>query len=53
VTLAQETERYLGLYRTMVLIRGFEDLIQSPFLRSEIYLWGCVKTIRPRSRIHG
>jgi len=37
VTLAQETERYLGLYRTMVLIRGFEDLIQSLFLRGEIY----------------
>src|SRR3984885_4612785 len=32
-----ETERYLELYRTMVLIRGFEDLIQSLFLRAEIY----------------
>jgi TPP-dependent pyruvate/acetoin dehydrogenase alpha subunit len=32
-----ETERYLGLYRMMVLIRGFEDLIQSLFLRAEIY----------------
>ena len=32
-----ETELYLGLYRTMVLIRGFEDLIQSLFLRGEIY----------------
>jgi acetoin:2,6-dichlorophenolindophenol oxidoreductase subunit alpha len=32
-----ETDLYLGLYRTMVLIRGFEDLIQSLFLRGEIY----------------
>jgi TPP-dependent pyruvate/acetoin dehydrogenase alpha subunit len=32
-----ETERYLELYRTMVLIRGFEDLIQALFLRAEIY----------------
>src|SRR5436309_12326732 len=32
-----ETELYLGLYRTMILIRGFEDLIQSLFLRGEIY----------------
>lgn len=32
-----ETDRYLELYRTMVLIRGFEDLIQSLFLRGEIY----------------
>jgi TPP-dependent pyruvate/acetoin dehydrogenase alpha subunit len=32
-----ETERFLELYRTMVLIRGFEDLIQSLFLRGEIY----------------
>ena len=32
-----ETERYLDLYRTMVLIRGFEDLVQSLFLRGEIY----------------
>jgi acetoin:2,6-dichlorophenolindophenol oxidoreductase subunit alpha len=32
-----ETELYLELYRTMVLIRGFEDLIQSLFLRAEIY----------------
>ena len=36
-TIAAETERYLELYRTMVLIRGFEDLIQSLFLRGEIY----------------
>jgi acetoin:2,6-dichlorophenolindophenol oxidoreductase subunit alpha len=32
-----ETERYLDLYRAMVLIRGFEDLVQSLFLRGEIY----------------
>jgi TPP-dependent pyruvate/acetoin dehydrogenase alpha subunit len=32
-----ETELYLELYRRMVLIRGFEDLIQSLFLRGEIY----------------
>jgi TPP-dependent pyruvate/acetoin dehydrogenase alpha subunit len=36
-SLVAETERYLGFYRTMVLIRGFEDLIQSLFLRAEIY----------------
>jgi TPP-dependent pyruvate/acetoin dehydrogenase alpha subunit len=34
---AAETELYLGLYRTMVLIRGFEDLVQSLFLRGEVY----------------
>src|SRR3954453_13162599 len=32
-----ESERYLSLYRMMVLIRGFEDLIQTLFLRAEIY----------------
>jgi len=32
-----EVERYLELYRSMVLIRGFENLIQSLFLRGEIY----------------
>jgi TPP-dependent pyruvate/acetoin dehydrogenase alpha subunit len=36
-TISEDTERYLGLYRTMVLIRGFEDLIQALFLRGEIY----------------
>jgi TPP-dependent pyruvate/acetoin dehydrogenase alpha subunit len=36
-SLIGETERYLELYRMMVLIRGFEDLIQSLFLRAEIY----------------
>jgi TPP-dependent pyruvate/acetoin dehydrogenase alpha subunit len=32
-----ERDRYLGLYRRMRLIRGFEDLIQSLFLRGEVY----------------
>ena len=36
-TIAAETERYLELYRRMVLIRGFEELIQSLFLRGQIY----------------
>ncbi len=36
-SVAGETDLYLGLYRTMVMIRGFEDLIQSLFLRGEIY----------------
>jgi TPP-dependent pyruvate/acetoin dehydrogenase alpha subunit len=36
-TIVQETDRYLALYRRMALIRGFEDLIQSLFLRGEIY----------------
>src|SRR5690242_21011592 len=35
--LAGETDLSLGLYRTMVLIRGFEDLVQALFLRGEIY----------------
>jgi TPP-dependent pyruvate/acetoin dehydrogenase alpha subunit len=37
LSVAGETELYLRLYRRMVLIRGFEDLIQSLFLRGEIY----------------
>jgi len=36
-SVAGETERYLELYRAMVLIRGFEELVQSLFLRGEIY----------------
>jgi TPP-dependent pyruvate/acetoin dehydrogenase alpha subunit len=32
-----QTELFLDLYRSMALIRGFEDLIQSLFLRGEIY----------------
>jgi TPP-dependent pyruvate/acetoin dehydrogenase alpha subunit len=30
-------ELYLGLYRRMRLIRGFEDLVQALFLRGEVY----------------
>jgi len=37
LSVAGETELFLGLYRTMVLIRGFEELIQSLFLRGEVY----------------
>ena len=36
-SVAGETDLYLGLYRRMVMIRGFEELIQSLFLRGEIY----------------
>ena len=36
-SVAGETDLYLGLYRKMVMIRGFEELIQSLFLRGEIY----------------
>ena len=32
-----DVELYLGLYRGMRLIRGFEDLVQSLFLRGEVY----------------
>ena len=32
-----DPELFLGLYRRMRLIRGFEDLIQSLFLRGEVY----------------
>jgi acetoin:2,6-dichlorophenolindophenol oxidoreductase subunit alpha len=32
-----DRELYAGLYRRMLLIRGVEDLIQSLFLRGEIY----------------
>src|SRR3954447_3464600 len=37
LTVAGETDLYAGLYRMMLLIRGFEDLVQSLFLRAEIY----------------
>jgi TPP-dependent pyruvate/acetoin dehydrogenase alpha subunit len=33
----EDVELYLNLYRRMHLIRGFEDLVQSLFLRGEIY----------------
>jgi TPP-dependent pyruvate/acetoin dehydrogenase alpha subunit len=32
-----DVELYLGLYRQMLLIRGFEDLVQSLFLAGEVY----------------
>jgi TPP-dependent pyruvate/acetoin dehydrogenase alpha subunit len=32
-----DPELFVGLYRRMVLIRGFEDLIQSLFLKGEVY----------------
>ena len=32
-----DLELYARLYRQMVLIRGFEELVQSLFLRGEIY----------------
>ena len=34
---ATETDLYLDLFRRMQLIRGFEDLVQSLFLRNEVY----------------
>jgi TPP-dependent pyruvate/acetoin dehydrogenase alpha subunit len=36
-TVVGEVELYRELYRTMLLIRGFEDLIQSLFLLGEVY----------------
>src|SRR5205823_13882175 len=33
----EERALFLDLYRTMVRIRGFEDLVQALFLRGEIY----------------
>src|SRR3954452_2554054 len=36
-TTTPSTETALGLYRKMLLIRGFEDRVQSLFLRGEIY----------------
>jgi len=33
----EERERFLGLHREMHRIRGFEDLIQSLFLKGEVY----------------
>jgi acetoin:2,6-dichlorophenolindophenol oxidoreductase subunit alpha len=32
-----DPELYTGLYRQMLLIRGFEDLVQSLFLKGEVY----------------
>ena len=36
-SLGEDTATYLELYRAMVLIRRFEDLVQALFLRGEIY----------------
>jgi TPP-dependent pyruvate/acetoin dehydrogenase alpha subunit len=33
----EDTDLYLGLYRRMVLIRGFEDTVQSMFLKGHIH----------------
>jgi acetoin:2,6-dichlorophenolindophenol oxidoreductase subunit alpha len=32
-----DVELYLGIYRRMLVIRGFEDLVQSLFLAGEVY----------------
>jgi acetoin:2,6-dichlorophenolindophenol oxidoreductase subunit alpha len=32
-----DLELYTGIYRRMLLIRGFEDLVQSLFLKGEVY----------------
>ena len=32
-----DLELYGGIYRQMLLIRGFEDLVQSLFLKGEVY----------------
>src|SRR4051795_5443742 len=37
LSVAGQTGLYLDLYRTMVLIRRFEDLVQALFLKGEIY----------------
>ena len=33
----EDLELYTGIYRQMLLIRGFEELVQSLFLRGEVY----------------
>lgn len=33
----EDLELYTDIYRRMLLIRGFEDLVQSLFLRGEVY----------------
>jgi TPP-dependent pyruvate/acetoin dehydrogenase alpha subunit len=32
-----DLDLYMGIYRQMLLIRGFEDLVQSLFLKGEVY----------------
>src|SRR5581483_1581825 len=36
-TVLDDLELYTGIYRQMRLIRGFEDLVQSLFLKGEVY----------------
>jgi TPP-dependent pyruvate/acetoin dehydrogenase alpha subunit len=33
----EDLDEYMGIYRQMLLIRGFEDLVQSLFLKGEVY----------------
>jgi TPP-dependent pyruvate/acetoin dehydrogenase alpha subunit len=33
----EDLDEYIGIYRQMLLIRGFEDLVQSLFLKGEVY----------------
>jgi hypothetical protein len=33
----EDLELYTRIYRQMLLIRGFEDLVQALFLKSEVY----------------
>jgi len=35
--LLDDLELFTGIYRRMLLIRGFEDLVQSLFLKGEVY----------------
>ena len=37
VTVADDTDFFLGLYRRMRVIRGVEELVQTLFLRGEVY----------------
>ena len=36
-SLGEDVDSYAELYRRMLLIRGFEDRVQSLFLRGEVY----------------
>ena len=35
--LLDDLELYMSIYRQMLLIRGFEELVQSLFLKDEVY----------------
>src|SRR5205823_4040619 len=37
VDVVADADLYLGIYRQMLLIRGFEELVQSLFLKGEVY----------------